>query len=152
MSDRFTVDGKPPATVLVNGAELIQLATRCHGSVTRETLSDTCGFVRELPPGRHTVVATTTIVGQVTPEPVSLEIDLRCPGEDADSVEEPETDLGTPIEGLPGTTETSAAAPEGGAGCTISAAHRGAAPAAALLTLLLGLAQMRRRRRDSRRT
>lgn len=152
MSDRFTVDGKPPVTVLVNGAELIQLATRCYSPVTKETLSDTCGFVRELPPGRHTVVATTTVVGQLTqPEPATLEIDLRCPGDDAESANVRETDPGTPIEGLPGTTETSAATPEGGAGCTISAAHRSAAPRAALLTLLFGLAQMRRWKRDSRR-
>jgi hypothetical protein len=146
-SDRFTVDGNPANTVRLNNTELIQITTRCGDSLTAEPQLDTCGFVHELPPGVHTVVATTTIVGQVTqPEPVTLQVELKCP-ESGDAPPHAVTDTGTPIEGLPGTTETSATTPEGGAGCALSAAQRSAAPGTALLTLLFGLAQMRRRRR-----
>lgn len=78
MSHRFTLDGHPVDTVTIDGTELIQVATACR-PLLDEPLIDTCGFLRQVMPGLHTVVATTTIVGQATqPEPVTLEVEVSC--------------------------------------------------------------------------
>ena len=82
MSHRFTVDGEPALLTRVGGVDLIEVAARCR-PVAEEPLIDECGVVRTVAPGHHTVVATTTIVGQaVQPEPVALDVEVSCASDD----------------------------------------------------------------------
>src|SRR5688572_14606694 len=81
MTQTFTVDGLPARMVELNSELLVEVSANCSPAFT-DTQVDTCGTVYSVTPGRHTVMARTTLVGQVTqPEPVRVEIDVRCPGD-----------------------------------------------------------------------
>jgi hypothetical protein len=170
MTHTFRVDGLPARMIEINSQHLVELSAKC-APADRETLVDTCGTVYSVTPGRHTVEARTTIVGQLTqPEPVRLEVDVVCPGDStltapdeistsgsnaradvdhgAQALDTASADV-APLEtrGLPAEGEPAASSSDGG--CTLAAApaRSASSPLAAGLGALLLMSVVARRRR-----
>ena len=87
MTHTFTVDGMPARLGEVNSQQVVEVSASCNPSFA-ENQQDTCGTLYSVTPGVHTVEARTSIVGElIQPAPVHLAVEVRCPGDAADTVE-----------------------------------------------------------------
>src|SRR5688572_15506772 len=83
MTHTLSIDGAGSWS-LVGSAWLVSIETRCEQQYS-DIQYDSCGGVWAVPEGRHTLELKTHILGQDTPlEPLTLEIETRCPKPDTE--------------------------------------------------------------------
>lgn len=140
MRHALSIDGHPlTAWPLFGSAWQASVDTYCLEEYS-DIYFDSCGGVSHVPEGRHTLILTSKIIGHDVPlEPLTLEVETRCPSADADA---PPAD---------GDDEAPSEAREG-ASCAVRGGRAASNPAAAVLLVLaaLGVARGSRRSRLSR--
>lgn len=96
----LTIDGQRYSTgPLVGSAWRVGVESACQRQFTEIQYSP-CGGVSLVPEGRHTLVLQTHIVGDDTSfEPLTLEVETRCPGTEANADGDPEPAPGGPDAG-----------------------------------------------------
>jgi hypothetical protein len=137
MDHAATVDGRP--TAFFQGA--VDVITRCL-PVIPSWRATQCNTYDEVPPGKHTVEVTTSVVGaEAQPVPVRLEVDTRC-------------DQTFAVSAAPATAERAAATADAGTreqapvGCTIANTPRpGSTTMMALLAMVAVAIMVARRSR-----
>jgi hypothetical protein len=152
MTHTLSIDGQPWSPwPLVGSSWQVSVDSQCRYQHT-EIEYDSCGGVWSVPVGRHTLTLQTHILGQDTqPEPLTLEIETRCPTPGT------ETDVGDPdrddTSGA-AATETAAASRETRdvAACALPGGRGVSSGAGAGLLLLAALGLARRRGRRSMRS
>jgi hypothetical protein len=138
MRHALSVDGHPlRAWPLFGSAWQASVDTYCLEGYP-EIYFDSCGGVSHVPEGRHTLILTSHVIGHDVPlEPLTLEVETRCPTADADA---PPAD---------GDDEAPSEVREG-ASCAVPGGRAASSHAATALLVLAALAVARGTRRSMR--
>jgi hypothetical protein len=137
MRHQLSIDGHPStAWPLFGSTWQVSVDSYCLERMPPGIFFDSCGGVSHVPLGRHTLVLTSQIIGHDVPlEPLTLEVETRCPTADADA---PPAD---------GDDEAPSEVREG-ASCAVPGGRAASSHAATVLLVLAALAVARGTRRS----